>query len=427
MSGKSKGRFIEEQAFYDGTQGVGTDAGLTGIDARCAEQQARVRGDAASRCHRLEAEIESLTQRQADTAGHWRKLEARTDGLPPQVVQPLLAILSAVAASYGEAILLASVMDGFGIADLDDQRLAAGVLVFCAGGFCKLAMHMLGLAADQQSPEHPGAASRAQQIKQIVIKTLLVCFTLALVFALGSFRAGEMIFAASLQHTALGRFFGEHRGLTNWTVTLLTVALPVYAAAALNWGLAGLRLARAWRNARRAFRRDGERLNQKRKALAAFAEQRDCRIAALEHQRREWASVYLREYQLGQRIGARRQPLWQVAIKISAVAAGILAIWLWLDPVPLPSPIAKGFLAMLATAALGGGYAYCVLQAWERPAPEQVYQHRAVIWREDERWAEEAITPGVAQSIEQANAAAPREAQVGAAYGNGNHPSARRY
>src|SRR2546423_4493346 len=425
MLGKSKARFIEVQAFYDGTQGIGIDAGLAGISARCAEQQTLVRRGAASRRHQLEAEIETLAERQTDAEAQWHKLEARTVGLSPQVVQPLLALVSALAASYGEAILLAPVMDGFGIADPDEQRLTAGVLVLCASGFCKLAMHALALTADQQLEKRQPTAGRARQIKQVIIQTLLVCFTLALVFALGSFRAGEMIFAASLQQTALGRFFGEYRELTNWTVTLLTVALPIYAAAALNWGLAGLRLARAWRRARRVFLRDSKRLNARRQALAGLIEECDCRSSALEHRRQEWTSVYQREYQLGQRIGARRQPLWQVVIKISAVAAGILATWLWLDPVPLPSPIAKGFLAMLATAALGGGYAYCVLRACERPSPEALYRHRAVIWREEGQWAEQTIAPEVAPSIEQANTVAPRQAQATAAYGNGNHPSNR--
>lgn len=425
MFGKSKAGFIEEQAFYDGTQGIGLDAGLAGLSVRFAEQQTLVRRDTASRRHRLESIIETLSQRQADAEVQWRRLEARTDGLPPQVVQPLLAILSA-AASYGEAILLAPVMDGFGIADPNDQWLAAGVLVFCAGGLCKISMHLLGLTTDEPSAESQPVESPGPQIKQIVIKTLLVCFTLALIFALGGFRAGEMIFAASLQQTALGKFFGEYQKLVNWTITLLTMALPIYAAAALNWGLAGLRLARAWRKARRAFLRDSERLNAKRHALAAYTEEYDCRIAACEHQRQEGANSYLREFQLGQRIGARRQPLWQVVIKISAAMAAILVIWLWLDPVRLPSPIAKGFLAMLATAAFGGSYAYRVLQQWERPSPEELNKHRAVIWREDNQPLEPITAYEIAEPIEQTSASEPLPAQATAARGNGNHPSARR-
>jgi len=422
MFGKGK----KAQAFYDGTQDVGSEESLAGIAARFAEQQTLVRRDAAGRCKRIEVEIETLASRQSDTEAQWRSLEDRTNGLPPQIAQPLLAVLSAAAASYGEAILLAPVMDGFGIADPDEQRLAAGILVLCAGGLCKLAMHALDLADDEQAKESETTESRARQIRNITIKTLVICFALALVFALGSFRAGQMIFAASLQQTALGRFFGQYGELTNWTVTLLTVALPVYAAAALNWGLRGLRLARAWRRARRAFLRDVELLNRKHKALEAMVEERDCRIAALDHQREAWESDYMREYNLGQRIGARRQPLWQVVIKISAVAMAILVLWLWLDPVPLDSSIAKGFLAMLAAAALGGGYAYRALQAWERPSPGQVYKHRAVIWREDERLLEQTFAPGAAQPIERASDGAMCQARATAACAVGNHSSTRR-
>lgn len=424
MLGGKKERSLEVQAFYEGTQNVGREVPLDGITARFAQEQTLVRRAAAKPLQQLEAEIEILKQRDADAGTHWRKLEACTDGMPPQIVLPVLAVLSAVFAGCGEAILISPLMEGFGISNLDEQHFSAFVVVLTASGFCKIAFQMLGLSVNHKAQENARVKSRSERFKKVVMQTLLVGFTGALIFMLSRFRAGSMIFAASLQQSALGRFFNEYRELTNWTVTLLTVALPIFAAVALNWGLRGLQLACEWRKARRIFLKVSRQLNEKSKTLEALCEERACRLAALEQERQMWTSDYLREYRLGELIGVRQRPFREVVIKIYAVASLILLVWLWLDPVPVESAIAKGFLAMLATLGLGGFYAYFVLQSWERPSPEQIYKHRAVIWREDRR---QPATLLVADTIEQTeqvgqeSEAEPLRVNATVASLNGNH------
>jgi hypothetical protein len=102
--------------------------------------------------------------------------------------------------------------------------------------------------------------------------------------------------------------------------------------------------------------------------------------------------------------------LREIVIKIGAVASLILVAWLLLDPVPVESAIAKGFLAMFATLGLGSFYAYCALQSWERPSAEQIYKHRAVIWRDDMQQPAISIAPSNAEQVEQVEQGSEAEA-----------------
>jgi hypothetical protein len=144
---------IEAEGFCDGTQRVSPDNRLTEIDARFAKEQQTVRHAAARPQKRLEALIETLKARAIDAEALWRKLEAATESVPPQIALPLLAVLSAAAVVPAEAVFVSPVMDGLAVTDPVEQLVFAGVLVVAASGLIKMAIHLL------RKLEHPAAGS----------------------------------------------------------------------------------------------------------------------------------------------------------------------------------------------------------------------------------------------------------------------------
>lgn len=400
MNGR-KPRDIEAEGFYHGSQGISDKSSLGEIGSRFAKQQEAVRLESVEVVRRIEAEVEILSQRNRDAESHWRKLEALANGMPPQIAKPLLAVISAALAVGGEMVLLAPVMDGFGIGNPDWQLFAAAVIVLSASGLCEMALHQIrpraGIGVEQDTDNH--TQGRAGRLIKVAMASVLSVFALSLITVLGWWRAAEMIFAASLDQSELGSFLGQHPTLTQICVTLLTIALPVFAAVAFDFGFARLRFAREWRRGRRRFLRFSERLNVTRKRLEAEIEKRESFINILGHQRDQWASDYLLNHEIGIRTGARQQPLWQVTLKIAAVTTLILAGWLVFDPsLGIESMEARALLCSLATISLSGLYAYYAIRSWDRPSPRQLLRHRAVTWRAND--APQTEVPIAVESLE---------------------------
>ncbi|MEK6320465.1 MAG: hypothetical protein AABN33_02155 [Acidobacteriota bacterium] len=407
MTGK-KTIHIEAEGFCDGTQGVSSDNRLVEIDGHFAKERQTVRHSAARPQKRLEALIDTLKARVADAEKLWRKLEALTDGVPPQIALPLLAVLSAAAVVPAEAVFVAPVLDGLGVSDPVEQLVFAGVLVLASSGLLKIAIHQLRNlqhhsvgrptvreettqrdaetnATAARPLSEPGASSFARGFK-IATSTLMILFAVSLVSFLGWWRAEELIFAGSVGGDELGEFLGENPTLTRVVITLLTIGLPVFAAIAFEHGFDSLHAAWQWRKARRAHRRHAKALNDAQKQLEARDAEVEHQVAALDEQRKEWRGSYLHNHELGTIVGAHRRPLRQVVLKIAAVAVLIFAIWLLLDPLVsayIESPVNRAMLAVLLTFSLGGLYAARAIKSWDRPSPEELYKHRRVIWRNE--------------------------------------------
>ena len=215
----------------------------------------------------------------------------------------------------------------------------------------------------------------------LVTTILLTAFAFTFVFVLGWWRAEEMIYASGLVQGAWGSFLSQNQMLTRVCVILLTLGLPTFAAIAFDWGFAHLRYAWEWRKAKRAFWRLSTNLDVTEKKLEGDTEKRDCQIAALDEQKKEWISAYLENHEVGRIVGAQRQPLWQILVKITAVTLLVLASCFVLDPL-VAEFIKSGRLLiyLLITFALSGIYAYYALNAWDRPKPLQLYKQRAIKW-----------------------------------------------
>jgi succinate dehydrogenase hydrophobic anchor subunit len=305
---------------------------------------------------------------------------------------PSLAVIFAALAIAGEMVLLAPVMDGFGIADPFWQYFTATVLVLVSSGLLELTIHHIHPASQDEDDNKKGQATNRENrprpfgVLGVVITVFLTALAFALVCVLGWWRAEEMIFAAEVVGDEWQNFLSQNPTLTKVCVTLLTIGLPIFAAIAFDWGFDRLRLAWEWRKARWADARYSRKLDAAQKKLEAEQEKRDQQIAILEQQKREWTNTYLEKHELGRLLGAHQRPLARVIFECLVVAALILAGCVLLDPILadyMPSGSTRILLYGLVTLGLGGLYTKHALKAWERPTPEQLYNNRAIRWHNE--------------------------------------------
>jgi hypothetical protein len=346
--------------------------------------------DATDRSKSLEAKIIQLEQHQDDVEKHWLDLEHLTGGMPPQIVLALIAVLSATVVLFGEAIFLAPVMDGFGIADPVWQMIFSGVLVVVCSGLIhitKTNWPVFSTSGGDDPGDNKKISKKPNRWVKFIGFGVMAVFAFALVSLLGWWRAEEMIFAASAQSGAWTNFLAENPTLTRLVVVLLTTALPVFVAAAVDWGLDSLRLAWDWRTTRWTLKNTTAQLEDARKSLEAELEKKDARIKALGQQCSEWRNAYLQRHDLGEKVGARQLPLWRIIAKIAAVALLVLVSLLFFDPLLsayLQSDSTRYVLYSCVVLSVGGLYAFHALNAWDRPNARRLYKHKAVIFRRDD-------------------------------------------
>ena len=387
MLNRKKGiRSVEAEGFYHGTQETAPGAMQAELDAHFNGSQEKVQEDAIVPLKHLEARVATLKRHSTSAEDHWQTLETETKGMPPEIAMPLLASILASLAIGGEAVLLAPVMDGFGIGERLWQFFTACVLVLVSSGLLELSIRQMRPTKEDDHDENKTTKlpeKRDRYNKAALVTTiLLTTFAFTFVFVLGWWRAEEMIYASSLVQGAWGSFLGQNQTLTRVCVILLTLGLPTFAAIAFDWGFTHLRYAWEWRKAKRAFWKFSKQLDETQKKLEGDIEKRDRQIAALEEQKKEWTNAYLENHEVGRIVGAQRQPLWQILVKIAAVTLLVLTGCFVLDPVIAGFiKSARLLIYLFVTLALSGIYTYYALNAWDRPTPLQLYKQRAIKWR----------------------------------------------
>lgn len=382
-------RTVEAEGFRDGTQSVDPTITTKEIEAQFARRQEQEDEAATHRIKVLEAQVETLQQRKDDGERHWSDLEFRTEGMPPQFMLPLFAVVFAIAAVIGEAVFLAPVMDGFGIADWALQLIFASVIVITTSGLFEITKKLYLKGSVDAEPAETDSTHEARpkrRVGSLIFFGLLTTLAFALVFILGWWRAEEMIYAASVQTGGWKEFLSNNPTLTRIVVVLLTTALPVFVAIASEWGLNGLHLAWHWRKARAVYKRLCKRLAHTEKALETENETRDARKRALAQMQEEWKQAYLQNHELGQKTGAWKLPLWWVVMKICAVPLLVLVFCLLVDPIVaqyILSDALRWLLYGCLTVGLGVLYAARAIRAWERPNPKQLFDHKKTIFRSE--------------------------------------------
>src|SRR5690348_13658384 len=110
-------RQIDAEAFFHGTQGSATEPMLAQIAAEAEKERAALRARRILGLKRLEARILATTDRIDALENRKADIAERTRNARPHLLRALGGLVLAGLAIVGEVILLAPVMDGFGIAD----------------------------------------------------------------------------------------------------------------------------------------------------------------------------------------------------------------------------------------------------------------------------------------------------------------------
>ena len=228
MLNRKKGiRSVEAEGFYHGTQGTAPGAMQLELEAHFKCSQEEIPEAAITPLKQLEATVEVLKRRSTSAGNHWQTLETETKGMPPEIIMPLLAIILASLAIGGEAVLLAPVMDGFGIGDRLWQFFTACVLVLVSSGLLELSIRQMRPTEDDNHDENK--TSKSQEKREgynkaaLVTTILLTAFAFTFVFVLGWWRAEEMIYASGLVQGAWASFLSQNQMLTRVCVILLTL------------------------------------------------------------------------------------------------------------------------------------------------------------------------------------------------------------
>ena len=383
-------RTVEAEGFRDGTQGVAPAIAVKEIEAQFARRQEQENQASAERIKSLEGQVETLQRRTEDAQRRWADLELKTEGMPPQILLPLCAVVFAIAAVVGEAVFLAPVMDGFGIADLTFQLIFAAVIVITTSGLFEITKKLFQRRSSKDGAETTSSDSEPRHSRGaggLVFFVALTALAFMLVLTLGWWRAEEMIYAAAGQSGTWKDFLTNTPALTRVVVVLLTTCLPLFVAMAFEWGIDGLHLAWEWRKARGAYRRDAKRLDETRKGLEREVETKESRKQVLVQMGEEWKQAYLQNHELGQKTGAWQTPLWRVVLKIGAVVLLVLVVCIALDPITatyIQSGVMRCVLYACLTLGLGVLYASLAIKAWDRPSASQLYEQKATMFRREE-------------------------------------------
>jgi hypothetical protein len=374
-------RHVEPEGFYHGTQGVPQEPMLGQIQAQFELMRARLCEKFARIVKRLEARREVLRERQERARSRLQELIDETGGRPPEILVPLFWLILGLCAVAGEVILIAPVLDGWGIANPEAQLFAASVIVLTASGLFDRVLRRI-----RDDSHRPPITAREFSRAHHLLTIALGAFAFALLAAFGFWRANEMIFAASVRGGEWGSFLASNPTLTRASVMLLTVGLPLFAALTMDWGFRELRLGFAWWEAKATIAHCADKLaklgKRHEEEKAVLAE----KLKALEEEERNTTHAYQEHHDLGVILGAVRERLSWVFLRCAGLALLLIVACMILDPFlgkHIASSQARIVLYVLATGGTVTLYLAYALKRWERPSPRDLYRNRAVRWREE--------------------------------------------
>jgi hypothetical protein len=372
-------RHIEAEGFFHGSQGTAIEPMLAQIAAQSEQERAALRARAVRGVKTLEARIAATTEGLRAFQARQLLLAEKTRGETPQMLRAQGGAALAALAVMGEVILLAPVMDGFGIADRGLQHFAALVFVLVSSGLVHLLTTRMRRAA-------PATVPRERRWTTVLVTAALAALTFGLLLVLGWWRGSEMLFAAEAMGGEWAAFLASCPTLTRVCVMLLTLALPIFAAVVGEAASKEIALAWSVLTTEHALARESERLHRFTKRHEAEEVKLAETLGALSQEEERLRNVYLEHHELGTRLGAKRQPVALLVLRCAAVALLLALACVVIDPVlatHIDSGAARGFLYGLVVAGLSGLHAAHAWRAWERPTPTQLFRARALRWRED--------------------------------------------
>jgi cation transport ATPase len=368
---KNKTKLIEAEAYHRGAHGVSQEDALHEVEAHFEALREESSRAVTDRIKNLEATTKTLTERLLDADERWQRMSASTSGRQPEFQKPLLAIGVAFLLIIADGLLLAPVMDGLNIADPTSQIVVAIVLVTAFSALFKIAVHNY----------------RQPQRKRWLVITPATFGLLALA-VFGWWRATEVVFASLRSGDDLNTFAADNPVLTKIFLASATVALPVAAALALDYGFEKLRHGVEWAKARRDHLRFSKALDHSEKKLEAAIEKRDHEREKLAHVREEWLNAARQAHAEGDRLGAHQEPFSSVLLRVipigMLIVVAVFVVSYWLIDKPLAdyiiSSLARLLLYALTALGLTGWYAGRAVHQWNRPTALQLYEARPTHW-----------------------------------------------
>ena len=370
---KNQVRLIEAEAFFNGTQLIPIENSVAETNADFAERQESVCRESAEPIKNLEGAIAVNLHRREDAENRWQMWREMTGGIVPPLASPMMKIFIAFAAMAGESVLLAPLMDLFGVKDYELQFVLAGVIVFVLALLVEIPIYL----------------SR-REFNRYAVYAVGTVIALGLI-SLGIFRAFGLEAIEAKKSPLISGFLSGNSTLSAIVIVFLTAGLPIGAAFAFELGWHGLSRWRQWRKARRDALKFARLHEISIKKLESRIEQRDRQIAALDEIREAWLAAKRQAHDEGARLKARRKPFWEIAFLLFGgcllIAVLILAFaYIFCDDA-LSASIASDFgrFAFYAATALGAIslFAFFVIKRWNSPNASQLYADRTVVFHNE--------------------------------------------
>lgn len=370
---KSQIRLIEADAYGRGYENVPIDDSLAETAADFAAKQEKVRRESADAVKRLEGET-AVAKHRLDDADESRKMwHDATNGVVPPVAAPFGKIVAAFAAMAGEAVLLAPLMDLFGVKDENFQYVLAGVIVVVLALLVELPIYLWRKEFNRYAAAAVGA----------VIGLGLI--------SLGIFRAFGLQAIEAKKSALISGFLDENSLLSAIVIAFLTAGLPVGAAFAFETGWHGLSRWQQWKRSRRDALRFAKLHKLTIKKLEGEIEKRDKFIAEIEETKESWLAAMRQAHKEGLLSKQRRKPFWEIAPLLFGGCLLILAAETAFAYIFCDTSLSEfiesdsGRFTLYFGFALGlmSLFAFYVVKRWRSPNTAQFYADRPIVWRGD--------------------------------------------
>jgi hypothetical protein len=295
---------IEDLAFWNGAHGIGLDETQREIHAIHQKEQSKLKEESAKRQKPIEAIVQHMEQMRPQVERVWADIQRRFGLHPPPVVEALVVAFFAVGAQVVDGILLAPCLDFAGISNPVAQYITAFGLAASFSGILHMAYKKI---------TRPASSDGERMLWRIV--AIAIAAGLVVV---GLLRGIGTKFSADLHGNPLGGFLGGHAIISSLFFCLVSLATPLFGAAAFAYAGPRIRSWFTWRKAKREHEGLHATLRGAQKKLEAERADLKHKCDQLDAERTIWKATAAQYHERGKQRGALQEPAWMVPAKATA-------------------------------------------------------------------------------------------------------------